>query len=103
MTATVRKCAARCGLESLGLEEIASRKEGESDLDYIKAVLDAHGLGFVERKGTLGELFIILWNGKPTIEMIACRLPTVHDIPAHALPGYGLTAFEFLEGALQSY
>ncbi|MNR71244.1 hypothetical protein D3C71_18580 [compost metagenome] len=103
MTATAKKCAARRGLESLGLEEIASRKEGESDLDYIKAVLDARGLGFVERKGTCGELFIILWNGEPTIEMIACRLPTVHDISADALPGYGLTVFEFLEGTLESY
>lgn len=103
MTIATKTCVVRRGLESLGLEEIAPRKQGESDLAYLKAVLDARGLGYVERQGTRGELFVIPWNGKPTIEMVACRLLTVHDIPAHALPGFGLTTFEFVEGALESY
>ena len=103
MSPVTNNCAARRGLESLGLEEIAPRKKGESDLDYVKSVLDTRGLGYVERTGTSGELFLILWEGKPNIEMRACRLLTVHDIPAHALPGYGLTTFEFFEGNLESY
>lgn len=103
MPTAPQKCVVQRGLESLGLEEIAPHKKGESDLDYAKAVLSAHGVDYVERKGTRGELFVIPWDGKPTIEMLACRLLTAHDIPAHALPGYGLTAFEFFEGTLESY
>lgn len=103
MTDDIKKSAVRRALESLGLEEIAERKSGESDLDYIRSVLDGHGLGYVERKGTSEEVFLILWKGEPTIEMRACKMQTVHDIPAHALPGYGLTTFEFFEGSLQSY
>lgn len=103
MTDNIKKCAVRRGLESLGLEEIAERKSGESDLDYIRAVLDVRGLSYVERNGPLGELFLVLWNGTPTIEMRTCKMQTVQDLPAHALPGYGLTTFEFFEGALQGY
>lgn len=103
MSTDPKKCVTQRGLESLGLEEIAPRKKGESDLDYVKAVLTTHGLGYVERTGTRGELFVIPWDGKPTIEMLACRLLTVQDIPVHALPGYGLTAFEFFEDTLESY
>lgn len=103
MTPVTKKCVAQRGLEALGLQDVAPRKPGQSDLDYVKATLAANGLGYVERKGTNGELFVIPWEGKPTIEMLACRLATVEDIPAHALPGYGLDTFEFFEGTLESH
>lgn len=103
MSINTRNSPARRALESLGLEQFAQRKDGESDLAYIEAVLTARGLGYVKRQGALGELLLVLWNGRPTIEMIAVGFSSVHDMPTHALMGRGLPVFEFWEDALESY